>query len=165
MEIKREIICQTFLVERVRNKRDEGFTLIEIIVALLLFVLFSTMAIPIGLRFIAWQRLSETTDLLTNRLRLAQSESLCAGNATMIEFAPYQPHYSLRTVSRIEENYGFSPGVTYKDNYLQLNTNRVTYGLNGNSEVSGVVRLVDESDEQDIKLYMGGLCEKAGVLP
>lgn len=165
MEIKRENVCQRFLVDKHRNNRDEGFTLVEIIVALLLFVLFSTITIPIGLRFIAWQRLSETTDLLTNRLRLAQSESLSAGNATMIEFAPYQPLYSLRTVSRIEGNYGFSPGVTYKDNYLQLNTNRVTYGLNGNSEVSGVIRLVDDLDEQDIKLYMGGLCEKTGVLP
>jgi hypothetical protein len=103
--------------------------------------------------------------LLTNRLRLAQSESLQTGYSTMIEFAPYQPFYSLRTVLRTEGNYQFSEGVTYKDGYLQLNTYRVAYDTNGNSEVSGVIRLVSGRDEQDIKLYLGGLCERTGVLP
>ncbi len=148
-----------------KYRSDKAFTLLEIMVALVVFSIVSMITIPVGLRLITWQRLSETTDLLTNRMRLAQSESQIHAVSSMVDFAPYQPFYTLRTASTIEGNYGFSPGIMYKDGRLQLSSTRVAYGMNGNSEVSGVIRLAAGKDELDIKLYLGGLSERTGVLP
>lgn len=145
--------------------REHGFTLLETMVALSVFMIISAVTIPIGIRLVEWQQLSATADLLSNRLRLAQSESIRSGKSTMIEFSPYQPVYALRTVSNIRETYRFPPGVIYKDGYLQLNTNRIAYGVTGNSEVSGTIRIASRQDELNVMLYMGGLCERVGALP
>ncbi len=142
-----------------------GFTLLECVVALSIMMVFAGIAIPVGIRLIERERLSETVTLLTNRLRLAQSQSQVDTESSMIVLDPYQPMYTLRTVSTMKGYYGFLPGINYKDGYLQLHTGRIAYDLAGDSAVSGYIRIVSESEEQDVKLYMGGLCESMGVLP
>ncbi len=144
---------------------NRGFTLLEMMIALTLFAILSAVTIPVSIHLIAWQHLSNTTDLLTNRLRLAQSISQTKRESTMVVLSPFEPSYSIRTVSAIMGNYAFSKGVDYKDGYLQLNTGRIAYNSYGDAVVSGVIRLVSGKEEQDVELYMGGLCVRKGILP
>ncbi len=160
-----QVVLQTKVRQAFLQKRTSGFTLLECIIVLTFFTIVSAITIPIGLRLIAWQRLSESTSLLVNRLRVAQSQSEIHTQTSMVVLSPNQPVYTIQTINKIYGYYGFSPEVNYKDGYLQLITGRIAYDMYGNSQVSGYIRLVSGPDEQDIKLYLGGLCETVGVLP
>lgn len=138
------------------EKQDQrGFTLMELLMALALTGIFMSMSIPYGLRFLAYEHLVHTREGMLYDLRYSQQSAQTLGMYSMVYLSPFTSEYSVYNGNTQVGFHQFDAGVSYKDGYLQLPTNRILYDQLGNAQVGGVIRLVDGAGETDLHLYLG----------
>lgn len=143
---------------------DKGFSLLETVITLFIISVVLSVTLPISGRFVNFARLIETRETLVMHLRLAQAMSEANGQFAMVALAPYSARYTNYTGLRPISTISFQWPVHYRDNYLQMNSGRISYDTAGNAPMSGVVRLQVDSEESDIELFMGaGLAVQTGV--
>ncbi len=141
--------------ERFCSRHYDGFTLFEVVFAVFLVSVITVSGLALGRAWIAHVALESTAERMTADLRFVQESAISSGHAFSIRFSKYTTDYTLYSDATPIARVGFSPGVTYYDGYLQLNSGRVSYDATGDSPQSGVVRLVAGDGESDITLYMG----------
>jgi len=149
-----------------QKRRDEcGFSLLETTITIFVMSVFMAISVPVVVRITDYSRLTSTREGLVQHLRLAQALSEANGQFAMVVLAPFSPRYTnyvgMTAVSTVQFDYH----VNYKDDYLQMESGRVTYDTSGNAELSGVIRLQAGVNESDIELFMGsGLQQQMEVL-
>ncbi|GGI96106.1 hypothetical protein GCM10010885_02230 [Alicyclobacillus cellulosilyticus] len=137
--------------------REHGLTCVELVVALVLAVAATAWMLPVTARAWRYADLEVTANRLLVHLRTMQQLAQTHGVYGLVRMSGFTPDYALYLGNGTQclGQYAFLPGVNYFDGYLQLNTPNIQYDVAGNSQVGGVIRLVDGPDEADIHLYLG----------
>lgn len=79
------------------NKSKKGFTIVELIVALLIFTIITAISIPLVNHYLPSVRLSGSSRLLVSSIREAQERAISEQNRFMVRFYPGStpPEYQL----------------------------------------------------------------------
>lgn len=143
-------------------KSNQGFTLLELSLALFICAVSVSIALPACNRVLGAQELISTSELLVDHLRYAQQLGQTIDQFGWVKMAPFDPRYATYAATRWLDSDQFAPGVNYKDGYLQLETWSLMYDDDGDMQVGGAIRLVDGGMEQDIHLYIGSGLQAMG---
>jgi prepilin-type N-terminal cleavage/methylation domain-containing protein len=141
--------------ERGRLSGYEGFTLLELCIAVAIVGLSLAIATPLFTALWRHQQLTYTRETLLWKLREAQEMAHSVGPYTVVNLHKYQPSFDVLVGPKTVASYPFAPGVNYKDGYLQMVTGWISFDPAGDAHVAGVVRLVDGPEEADLHLYTG----------
>jgi hypothetical protein len=134
---------------------DGAFTLLEVVMSVFLMVVALSVALPAIGQLIQSARLQGTAEQLLWNLREMQALAQVSCNSAMVRMSRYTPNYWTYTGVHQLQGYEFQPHIHYKDDYLQMETDRIGYNPAGGSVVAGTIRLAVGSQEMDIHLYMG----------
>ncbi|MCY0876329.1 MAG: prepilin-type N-terminal cleavage/methylation domain-containing protein [Firmicutes bacterium] len=131
---------------------EQGFSLIEVMVALAVSTLLMAIALPDFSALVDRAFLFNTTCEIVGDLRDQQALARAQQAYQEVRFAPFAPYYQLYSDGIGYTRYtGFDPGVMYEDGYLHLPQPTVRYNLAGNVNESGKIGLADrEGDKQTI---------------
>ncbi|MCY0893120.1 MAG: prepilin-type N-terminal cleavage/methylation domain-containing protein [Acidibacillus sp.] len=135
---------------------EDGFSLIEVLIALVIWAIVIAIALPDFIGLLDGAQLQQTALQIVSDLRSQQMKAEQVQLYQEVRFAPFNTYYFLYGNGTGYEAFkSFDWPTTYYDGYLHLQSPTVRYDDYGNVSESGQIGLVDPFGHiQNIVLYL-----------
>jgi len=139
---------------RIIEHQSKGYSLIELIVVLFLTSMIVSIGIASFRHPMARYELSLTARQIENDLDTSRQQAMTNQQAWTVQFAPWNPRYSVWDGMKEVKTVVLPPGINYWDGYVGLNRYDVDFNYVGATRSGGRITLVNSyGDRISIVVY------------
>jgi len=137
-------------------EKDAGFSLIEMLTALVVLSIVSVIALPNFIRAVDRANLYAATYAIAATMHIQQARAISQQGFQEIRFAPFANYYDLYSSGvGFTAVVSFPSGIRYEDGYLHLPEPTLRYNNRGDVSESGQIGLIDpEGDKLTIVVLL-----------